>query len=59
MWSPDKTPVRLVVELARHPDGRVTGTVQGPGAGMEFAGWLDLLRLLEELAAAGAATNKQ
>ena len=57
MWSRDMALVRLVVELARHADGRVTGTVQGPGAGMEFAGWLDLLRLLEELAAAGEATN--
>jgi hypothetical protein len=50
------SPVRLVVEFTRTPDGRIQGVLIREGAEPDsFSGWLDLLRLLEAAASASSA----
>lgn len=45
--------MRVVLDLRRNQDGGIEGVVipEGWEAGQAFAGWLELLRLLEELEA--------
>jgi hypothetical protein len=50
------SPVRLVVEFTRTPDGRIQGVLIREGAEPDsFSGWLDLLRLLEAATSANPA----
>jgi hypothetical protein len=47
--------LRIVIELVRNGSGGVHGVLfhEGEEEPQRFSGWLELLRLLEELGAAG------
>ena len=50
---------RIVIDLERGPDGQPAGQLQASGPPMPFAGWLELVRLLEqELGAIGNADEQ-
>jgi hypothetical protein len=39
---------KIVIQLRRGPEDLPVGTLQtGPGPGVPFTGWLDLIRILE------------
>lgn len=47
----DGVAVRVLLDIERDEDGRVTGRVIDPaGAAVRFCGWLELLHLLEDVA---------
>jgi hypothetical protein len=54
------SPVRLVLEFTRTPDGRIEGVLVREGAEPHsFSGWLDLLRLLEAASASSAKPSAE
>jgi hypothetical protein len=53
-------PVQVLVEIRSDVDGRVHGSVTRPdGVAAPFAGWLDLLRLLEDCATSHDNTHQE
>jgi hypothetical protein len=52
--------VRILVDLERDPDGRVSGRIAGDDQQpVTFSGWLELLRLLEDRADASPQNRQE